>query len=251
MDVGHVPWWRDAVVYQIYPRSFLDTNGDGIGDLPGIERRLDHLSLAGHRRRLDLAVLPVSDGGLRLRRQRLLRRRPAVRHAGGRRPPDRGRPSTRHPRTDRLGARTTRRIDTPGSSSRASSRSSPKRDWYHWRDGRGSAPPNNWRAVFGGPAWTLDDATGQWFLHLFLAQQPDLNWSNPEVVDAMHRVLRFWLDRGVDGFRIDVVHCIGKDPVFPDQPAALGEIDRVGHPERARHARADPRVPPARGRLSR
>ena len=107
-------------------------------------------------------------------------------------------------------------------------RSSPKRDWYLWRDGRDAGPPNNWRAAFGGPAWTFDEATGQWYLHLFLPQQPDLNWSNREVVAAMHDVLRFWLDRGVDGFRIDVVHCIGKDPAFPDQPVELGEADRVG-----------------------
>ena len=227
MDVGHVPWWRDAVVYQVYPRSFLDTNGDGIGDLPGIERRLDHLSWLG----IDTVLIspfyrsPMADFGYDVSdycdvdplfgtladADHLI----AAAHQRGIRVlidwvPNHT--SDRHPWF----------IES------RSSQSSPKRDWYHWRDGRGSAPPNNWRSVFGGPAWTLDDATGQWFLHLFLAEQPDLNWSNPEVVDAMHQVLRFWLDRGIDGFRIDVVHCIGKDPVFPDQPAAMGEIDRVG-----------------------
>ncbi|HEX2273924.1 MAG TPA: alpha-amylase family glycosyl hydrolase, partial [Acidimicrobiales bacterium] len=95
-----------------------------------------------------------------------------------------------------------------------SSRDNPKRGWYVWRD-----RPNNWRAAFGGRAWTFDEATGQWYLHLFLPEQPDLDWSNPEVVAAMHDVLRFWLDRGVDGFRVDVVHGLGKDPALPDDPA--------------------------------
>jgi alpha-glucosidase len=99
----------------------------------------------------------------------------------------------------------------------SSGRNNPKRDWYVWRDGSPDSPPNNWRRSFGkGPAWTWHEATEAWYLHLFLPQQPDLNWTNPEVVDAMHGVLRFWLDRGVDGFRMDVVHAIGKDPALPD-----------------------------------
>ena len=102
-----------------------------------------------------------------------------------------------------------------------SSRTDPKRDWYIWRDGEDGREPNNWRAAFGGSAWTWDDPTAQWYLHLFLAQQPDLNWANPAVEAAMHDVLRFWLDRGVDGFRADVVHLIGKDEALPDQPPEL------------------------------
>jgi alpha-glucosidase len=98
-----------------------------------------------------------------------------------------------------------------------SSRRSPKRNWYIWRD-----EPNNWRAALGaGSAWTWDERTGQYYLHLFLPEQPDLNWQDPEVIEAMHRVLRFWLDRGVDGFRIDVAHCVGKDEAFADQPRCL------------------------------
>ena len=102
-----------------------------------------------------------------------------------------------------------------------SSRASPKRDWYVWRD-----RPNNWRAAFGEDrsAWSLDEPTGQYYLHLFLPQQPDLNWSNPEVAEAMHAVLRFWLDRGVDGFRVDVAHALGKDPAFPDAPADSAQL---------------------------
>jgi alpha-glucosidase len=226
-DAGHVPWWRDAVVYQIYPRSYLDSDGDGVGDLRGIERRLDHLSWLG----VDAVWIspfyrsPMADFGYDVSDYC------AVDPVFG-----------TLADADRLIAAAHRRgirvlVDwVPNHTSdehpwfleSRSSRSAPKRDWYHWRDGRDGGPPNNWRAAFGGPAWTFDNATGQWFLHLFLPQQPDLNWSNSEVVAAMHDVLRFWLDRGVDGFRIDVVNCIGKDPAFPDQPAKLGEIDRVG-----------------------
>ncbi|HWD71880.1 MAG TPA: alpha-amylase family glycosyl hydrolase [Actinomycetota bacterium] len=101
------------------------------------------------------------------------------------------------------------------------SRHSAKRNWYLWRDGRAGGPPNNWLAAFGGLAWTWDARTGQWYLHLFLPEQPDLNWSDAEVEGAMHDVLRFWLDRGVDGFRADVVHLIGKDEALPDQPEEL------------------------------
>jgi alpha-glucosidase len=223
----HVPWWRDAVVYQIYPRSFQDTTGDGIGDLPGIERRLDHLAWLGvdaiwispfYRSPMADFGYDVSDYcdvdplfGTMADADRLIA---AVHERGMRLLVDwvPNHTSDRHPWF----------LDS------RSSRSSPRRDWYHWRDGRDGGPPNNWRAAFGGSAWTFDEPTGQWYLHLFLPQQPDLNWSNPEVVAAMHGVLRFWLDRGVDGFRIDVVHCIGKDPAFPDQPAELGQIDRVG-----------------------
>jgi alpha-glucosidase len=224
---GHVPWWRDAVVYQVYPRSFLDTGGDGVGDLPGIERRLDHLVWLGvdavwispfYRSPMADFGYDVSDYcdvdplfGTLVDADRLI--------------------AAAHERdirvlVDWVPNHTSDRH--PWFVESRASRTSAKRDWYHWRDGRGDAPPNNWRAVFGGPAWTLDEATGQWYLHLFLPQQPDLNWSNPEVVKAMHHVLSFWLDRGVDGFRIDVVNCIGKDPAFADQPARLGEIDRVG-----------------------
>jgi alpha-glucosidase len=106
-----------------------------------------------------------------------------------------------------------------------SSRLSPKRNWYVWRDGTPDKPPNNWVAAFtGGPAWTWDEGTEQWYLHLFLPEQPDLDWSNPEVEAAMHDVMHFWLDRGVDGFRIDVVHGLGKDPELPDDPPELARV---------------------------
>ncbi len=125
-----------------------------------------------------------------------------------------------------------------------SSRDDPKRDWYVWRDGGGpEEPPNNWRGAFveGGRAWTWDAATEQWYLHQFLPQQPDLNWDNPEVVEAIHGVMRFWLDRGVDGFRIDVVHCIGRDPAFPDDEPPWSEVPHCAsneHPSTHAHIRA-------------
>ncbi|HEV2368398.1 MAG TPA: alpha-amylase family glycosyl hydrolase, partial [Acidimicrobiales bacterium] len=106
-----------------------------------------------------------------------------------------------------------------------SSRRAPRRDWYIWRDGDPDQPPNNWKATFvDAPAWTWDEGTGAWYLHLFLPRQPDLNWANPEVESAMTDVLRFWLDRGTDGFRIDVVHGLGKDPDLPDAPVATEQV---------------------------
>jgi alpha-glucosidase len=221
------PWWRDAVVLQIYPRSFADSGGDGVGDLAGIRARLPYIQWLG----VDAIWLspiyrsPMADFGYDVADHcdvdplfgdlagfdALL----ADAHARGLRVlldwvPNHT--SDRHPWFAEARA----------------SRTSPRRDWYIWRDGHGDAPPNNWRAAFGGPAWTRDEGTGQWYLHLFLPQQPDLNWANPAVEEAMHGTLRFWLDRGVDGFRMDVVHLIGKDPALPDQAAALGGVDRVG-----------------------
>ena len=218
------PWWKSAVVYQIYPRSFCDTTGDGVGDLEGIRRHLDHLVWLG----VDAIWIspffrsPMKDYGYDVSDycdvdplfgdlasfDRLL----AEAHGRGLRVlidwvPNHS--SDLHPWFQE---------------SRAS-RDSAKRDWYVWRDGTPDTPPNNWRAAFtNGPAWSWDDATRQWYLHLFLEEQPDLNWENPDVVAAMHDTLRFWLDRGVDGFRMDVIHCIGKDPALPDVPEKLAPI---------------------------
>jgi alpha-glucosidase len=215
------PWWRRAVFYQIYPRSFATSRNRPTGDLRGIEQHLDHLSWLG----IDAVWIspfypsPQADFGYDVADHcdvdplfgdlddfdRLL----AACHARGLRllvdlVPNHT--SDQHPWF--LASR--------------SSRDDPKRDWYIWRDGTPDTPPNNWVAAFAPvPAWTWDEATEQWYLHLFLPQQPDLNWANPEVVEAMHDVMRFWLDRGVDGFRIDVVHGIGKDPDLPDTPPEL------------------------------
>ncbi len=207
------PWWRSAVVYQVYPRSFADSNGDGIGDLEGIRRRLPYLSWLG----VDAVWIspfyrsPMRDGGYDISDHC------AVDPLFGTMADAERLVQDAHD----LGLRVL--IDwVPNHTSdehdwfRASrsSREDPKRDWYIWRD-----TTNNWRAALGaGSAWTFDEATAQYYLHLFLPEQPDLNWRTPAVVTAMHDTLRFWLDRGVDGFRIDVAHCIGKDPTFADDP---------------------------------
>ena len=220
------PWWRRGVVYQIYPRSFLDTDGDGVGDLEGVRRGLDHLAwlgvdalwlspifrspmadygydvadycdvdpLFGTREQLDALVAEAHARGLRV----LLDWVP-------------NHTSDQHPWF----------VES------RSSRLSAKRDWYVWRDpAPGGGPPNDWMAAFppNTPAWTFDPATAQYYLHLFLSAQPDLDWRNPAVVGAMHDVLRFWLDRGIDGFRVDVVHALGKDPALPDEPPHLRGI---------------------------
>jgi alpha-glucosidase len=214
------PWWQTAVFYQIYPRSFADASGDGVGDLPGALAHLDHLSWLG----VDAIWLspffpsPMADFGYDVSDycgvdplfgsladfDALL----AAAHARGLRVIIDWVPA--HTSSEHPWFREARR-----------SRDSPKRDWYVWRDpGPGGALPNNWRSAFGErpPAWTLDEATGQLYLHSFLAEQPDLDWSNPDVRAAMHDTLRFWLDRGVDGFRADVVHNIGKRTDLPDVP---------------------------------
>jgi alpha-glucosidase len=221
-----VPWWRSGVVYQIYPRSFLDTDGDGVGDLEGVRRKLDHLAWLG----VDAVWLspifpsPMDDFGYDVADycdvdplfgslagfDRLL----AEAHARGLRV-----------LLDWVPNHTSDRHPWFVESRR--SRTSAKRDWYVWRDpAPDGGPPNNWTAAFPPDtlAWTLDPVTGQYWLHCFLPSQPDLDWSNPDVAAAMHDVLRFWLDRGVDGFRVDVVHCLGKDPALPDDPPGLAGL---------------------------
>jgi alpha-glucosidase len=228
------PWWRSAVFYQVYPRSFAPSAAAPTGDLAGIEAHLDHLDWLGvdalwlspfyPSPQADLGYdvsdhcdvdpaygdLAAFDKLLAACHERDLRLLVDLvpNHT-----------SDRHPWF--VAAR--------------SSRDDPKRDWYVWRDGTPDEPPNNWMAAFSPvPAWTWDDATRQWYLHQFLPQQPDLNWDNPEVVEAMHGVMRFWLDRGVDGFRVDVVHGIGKDPGLPDDPPDTAGIPHAALNDTAR-----------------
>ncbi|MDZ7731718.1 MAG: alpha-amylase family glycosyl hydrolase [Acidimicrobiia bacterium] len=232
-------------MYQIYPRSFCDTTGDGVGDLGGVRRHLDHLAWLG----VDALWLspiyrsPMADYGYDVADHcdvdplfgslDDLDRLVAEAHARDLRVvldwvPNHT--SDRHPWF----------VDA------RRSRDAERRDWYVWRDGDGpDRPPNNWLAAFppDTPAWTWDERTGQHYLHLFLPEQPDLDWDHPDVEAAMHDVLRFWLDRGVDGFRADVVHLIGKDPELPDLPDELAAITPVAlndHPsthERLRRIR--------------
>jgi len=216
-------WWRHAVFYQVYPRSFADSDGDGVGDLDGVTAHLDHLERLG----VDaiwlnpVMVSPMVDHGYDVTDPRdvdplfggpaALDRLLAAAHARGIRlimdlVPNHT--SDRHPWFCAALAAPPR---------------SPARARYVFRDGRGpggAVPPNNWVSVFGGPAWTrvteADGRPGQWYLHLFDPAQPDLNWDNPEVFDDLAHTLRFWLDRGVDGFRIDVAHGMAKPPGLPD-----------------------------------
>jgi alpha-glucosidase len=215
-------WWKTAVVYQIYPRSFQDTTGNGIGDLNGITERLGYLvDTLG----IDAIWIspfypsPMADFGYDVSDYTDVD--PLFGTLGD---------------FDRLLA-TAHDLDlkvivdwVPNHTSdrhlwfveSRSSRANPKRDWYVWRDSKPDGEiPNNWQSEFGGPAWTFDERTGQWYLHSFLSEQPDLNWRNPEVAAAMLDTVRFWLDRGVDGFRIDVAHYVMKDPAFADNPPAL------------------------------
>ena len=217
-EPGGLAWWQSGVIYQIYPRSFQDSDGDGIGDLPGIAARLDHLVALG----VDAVWIspiypsPMADFGYDVSDHcdvhpvfgtledfdRLV----AAAHARGFKVildyvPNHT--SDRHPWF----------VES------RSSRSSPKRDWYIWRDGKpDGSPPNNWLSEFGGPAWTFDAATGQFYYHAYLKEQPDLNWRNPHVRQAMLQVLRFWFDRGVDGFRVDAIHHLIEDEHLRDNP---------------------------------
>jgi len=226
--VTDLPWWKTAVVYQIYPRSYLDTDGDGVGDLEGVRRRLDHLKWLG----VDALWLspvyrsPMADFGYDVSDYC------DVDPVFG----DLAAADTLIGEAHDRGLKVI--LDwVPNHSSEQhpwfvesrSSRDNPKRDWYVWRDSApGGGPPNNWvRSWSDQPAWTWDEATGQWYLHCFLPEQPDLNWADPGLEAAMHDVLRFWLDRGVDGFRMDVIHLIGKAPDLPDDPPELAALSHV------------------------
>jgi alpha-glucosidase len=211
-------WWRDGVIYQIYPRSFMDSNGDGLGDLPGIVGRLDYLQELG----VDAIWLspfyptPDKDFGYDISDYTAVDAR-----------------FGRLEDFDRLVEGAHRRgirvvLDMvlnhtsnqhPWFQEARRSRTDPRRDWYIWRD-----QPNNWQAVFGGPAWERDPLTGQYYLHLFTTEQPDVNWRNLQVRQALLDVFRFWLERGTDGFRLDVFNAYFKHPDLLDNPTKLGLV---------------------------
>ncbi len=225
-------WWTSAVVYQVYPRSFADSDGDGIGDLRGVIGKLDYLAALG----VDVLWLspffpsPQDDNGYDISDYQ-----------------DVDPTSGTLADVDELLAEAHRRglkvvldlvvnhtsDEHPWFVQSRASTDNPKRDWYWWRAGRPGGPdaaeapppaqaPNNWRSAFSGPAWTYDEITREWYLHLFSRKQPDLNWENPQVRYAIYSMMNWWLDRGADGFRMDVINLLSKVPGLPDGPLVDG-----------------------------
>ena len=217
-------WWQESVVYQIWPRSFADGDKDGIGDLAGIASRLDYLTALG----VDVLWLspiypsPQDDAGYDISDYQDI-------------DPTFGSLEQFDSLLAAIHERGMKLImdlvvnhtsdEHPWFVESRASKDNPKRDWYWWRPAReGMSPgdpgaePNNWGSIFSGPAWELCDKTGEYYLHLFSRKQPDLNWENPEVREAAYAMMRWWLDRGVDGFRMDVINFISKDPALPDGP---------------------------------
>ena len=213
------PWWSDAVFYQIYPLSFADSDGDGYGDLAGVISRLDYVSDTLGADAIWLSPFfksPMADWGYDI--SDYVDVDPLL-----------GDLDTAQRLIDEIHRRGMKVIldyvmnhtsdEHAWFIESRSSMNNSKRNWYVWRDPQSDgSPPNNWLSVFGGSMWTLDETTGQYYRHSFLNHQPDLNWRNPEVVEAMKDVMRFWLDRGADGFRVDVAHMAMKDPEERDNP---------------------------------
>jgi oligo-1,6-glucosidase len=229
-------WWTTAVVYQVYPRSFADGDGDGIGDLAGITSRLDHMAELG----VDVVWLspvypsPQDDAGYDISDYQDI-------------DPTFGSLADFDALLAALHERGMKLVmdlvvnhtsdEHPWFVESRSSRDNPKRDWYWWRPprpgmaaGQPGAEPTNWRSFFSGPVWELDEATGEYYLHLFSRRQPDLNWENPAVREAVYAMMRWWLDRGVDGFRMDVINMISKDPALPDGHELTGAPYGDGSP---------------------
>lgn len=211
-------WWQKGIIYQIYPRSYQDSNADGIGDLPGITRRLGYLQSLGVEAIWisPMYPSPMYDFGYDVADYRdinpLFGTMADFDHLLA--------------ETHRYGLKLMLDLVPNHTStehqwfveSRAN-RDNPKRDWYIWRDpAADGGPPNNWISYFGGDAWTFDETTGQYYLHQFTPEQPDLNYRNPAVLTAMQNNMRFWLDKGVDGFRVDVIHLMMKDEQLRDEP---------------------------------
>jgi alpha-glucosidase len=226
MTGAHDEWWRGAVFYEIYPRTFADGNGDGVGDLEGVIEHLDYIRELGVDAIWICPFYPSSfvDGGYDVADFR------QVAPVMG----DLALFDRLVERAHELGLRVVIDLVANHTSSRhpwfvdaSSSMSSPRRDWYFWAD-----DPNDWQAALrAGSAWTLDGTTDQYYLHFFLPAQPDLNWRNAEVISAMHDVMRFWLRRGVDGFRIDAAQCLGKEAGLPPRlelgPTPIAAVNDV------------------------
>ena len=215
---GKLLWWQKGIIYQVYPRSFKDSNGDGVGDLQGIISKLDYLEWLGITAVWVSPIYPspMADFGYDISDYTGIH-------------PMFGSMDDFDELLREVHKRGLKLIldlvpnhtsdEHPWFKESRSSLNSPKRDWYLWRDpAPGGGPPNNWLSVFGGSAWEKDEASGQYYYHAYLKEQPDLNWRNPEVQEAMIRVMRFWLDKGVDGFRVDVMWHMIKDEQFRNDP---------------------------------
>ncbi|MCL2051451.1 MAG: alpha-glucosidase [Lachnospiraceae bacterium] len=223
MEAKQTKWWKKAVVYQIYPRSFCDSNGDGIGDIPGITSKLDYLKTLG----IDVIWLspvyasPGDDNGYDISDYRAIN-------------PEFGTMANFDEmlrKAHQLGIKILMDLVVNHTSDEhewfiesRKNKDNPYRDFYYWRDGKNSQPPNNWGSVFSGPAWEYDEGSGQYYLHLFSKKQPDLNWENPAVRKEVYEMMCWWLDKGVDGFRMDVISMISKVPGLPDGNVSKGAL---------------------------
>ncbi len=229
-------WWKEAVIYQIYPRSFQDSNGDGIGDLPGITRRIPYLKELG----VDVIWLspiyqsPNDDNGYDISDYRAI-----MKDFGTMADFD-----TLLETAHEAGIKLVMDLVVNHTSDEHAwfiesrkSRTNPYRDFYIWKDGKDGKAPNNWESYFSGPAWQYDEATDQYYLHCFSKKQPDLNWENTKVRDAVFDMMTWWCEKGIDGFRMDVISMISKDQSFPDGP-----IKADGYGDLSPHVCNGPRV---------
>ncbi|MGG5252704.1 glycoside hydrolase family 13 protein [Neobacillus sp. SM06] len=210
-------WWKESVVYQVYPRSFMDSNGDGIGDLKGVTTKLDYLKDLG----IDVIWIcpmyksPNDDNGYDISDYQDIM-------------DEFGTMADFDELLEEVHKRDMKLIldlvinhtsdEHPWFIESRSSKENPKRDWYIWRDGKDGKEPNNWESIFSGSAWKYDKETDQYFMHIFSERQPDLNWENPEVRKALEEMVNWWLEKGIDGFRVDAISHIKKEPGFPDMP---------------------------------
>ena len=213
-------WWKKSVVYQIYPRSFCDSDGDGIGDLNGITGKLDYLKELG----ADVIWLspvyesPNDDNGYDISDYQVVMK-------------DLGTMADFDRMLEEIHARGMKLVmdlvvnhtsdEHPWFQESRKGKDNPYRDYYIWKKPKEGKEPNNWGSCFGGPAWEYEESSGEYYLHLFSVKQPDLNWENPQVRREVYRMMNWWLDKGVDGFRMDVISLISKDPDFPDGPVGI------------------------------
>ncbi|RDI47949.1 glycoside hydrolase family 13 protein [Falsibacillus pallidus] len=221
-------WWKEAVVYQIYPRSFMDSNGDGVGDIKGIISKLDYLKLLG----VDVVWLspvyesPNDDNGYDISDYRRIMSEFGTMEDW----------ELLRDEMHKRGIKIVMDLVVNHSSDEHAwfvesrkSKDNPYRDYYIWREGNDGREPNNWESVFSGSAWQYAEETGEYYLHLFSKKQPDLNWENPELRNEIYDMMNFWLENGIDGFRMDVINFISKAPGLPDAPNPEGKKYASGH----------------------